>query len=96
MGKSEKRALRSQLARLIAHLLKWAYQPQRRRPVDIGTPRLNMRAKISTKSSTRARVSAPNRLKWLPLATVIFSPSAGGNGIARANFPAAFRGSSSK
>ena len=30
MGKSEKRALRSQLARLIAHLLKWAYQPQRR------------------------------------------------------------------
>jgi hypothetical protein len=30
MGKSEKRALRSQLARLIAHLLKWAYQPERR------------------------------------------------------------------
>jgi DNA primase len=30
MGKSEKRALRSQLARLIAHLLKWAYQPKRR------------------------------------------------------------------
>jgi len=30
MGKSEKRALRSQLARLIAHFLKWAYQPQRR------------------------------------------------------------------
>ena len=29
-GKSEKRALRSQLARLIAHLLKWAYQPKRR------------------------------------------------------------------
>jgi hypothetical protein len=30
MGKSEKRALRSQLARLIAHLLKWAYQTKRR------------------------------------------------------------------
>jgi Domain of unknown function DUF29 len=30
MGKSEKRALRSQLARLMAHLLKWAYQPKRR------------------------------------------------------------------
>lgn len=30
IGKSEKRALRSQLARLIAHLLEWAYQAQRR------------------------------------------------------------------
>ena len=30
MGKSERRALRSQLARLLAHLLKWAYQPKRR------------------------------------------------------------------
>jgi hypothetical protein len=28
MGKSEKRALRSQMARLLAHLLKWAYQPK--------------------------------------------------------------------
>ena len=31
MGKSERRALRSQLARLLAHLLKWSHQPQRRR-----------------------------------------------------------------
>ena len=31
MGKSERRALRSQLARLLAHLLKWCYQPERRR-----------------------------------------------------------------
>jgi len=29
MGKSEKQALRSQLASLMAHLLKWAYQPRR-------------------------------------------------------------------
>ncbi len=31
MGKSEKRALRSQLARLLTHLLKWSHQTQRRR-----------------------------------------------------------------
>jgi len=31
MGKSEKRALRSQLARLMANLLKWSQQPERRR-----------------------------------------------------------------
>ncbi len=31
MGNSERRALRSQLARLLAHLLKWRYQPQARR-----------------------------------------------------------------
>lgn len=31
MGKSERRALRSQLARLLAHLLKWSFQPRRRR-----------------------------------------------------------------
>jgi hypothetical protein len=31
MGKSERRALRSQLARLISHLLKWRYQPEGRR-----------------------------------------------------------------
>ena len=31
MGKSERRALCSQLARLLAHLLKWSHQPQRRR-----------------------------------------------------------------
>src|SRR5437879_3769824 len=30
MGKSEKRALRSQVSRLMSHLLKWAYQPTRR------------------------------------------------------------------
>ena len=29
MGKSEQRALRSQLARLLAHLLKWSHQPER-------------------------------------------------------------------
>jgi Domain of unknown function DUF29 len=31
MGKSERRALRSQLARLLGHLLKWSYQPEARR-----------------------------------------------------------------
>jgi len=31
MGKSERRGLRSQLARLMSHLLKWSYQPERRR-----------------------------------------------------------------
>ena len=31
MGKSERGALRSQLARLIAHLLIWRYQPESRR-----------------------------------------------------------------
>lgn len=31
MGKSERRALRSQLARLLAHLLKWSHQPEARR-----------------------------------------------------------------
>ena len=31
MGKSKKRALRSQLARLLTHLLKWSHQIQRRR-----------------------------------------------------------------
>jgi hypothetical protein len=30
MGKREARSLRSQLERLIAHLLKWAYQPEAR------------------------------------------------------------------
>jgi hypothetical protein len=30
MGKSERRALESRLTVLLAHLLKWAYQPQRR------------------------------------------------------------------
>lgn len=30
MGKSEARGLQSQLERLIAHLLKWAYQPEQR------------------------------------------------------------------
>jgi Domain of unknown function DUF29 len=31
MGKSERRALRSQLARLLAHLLNWSCQPEARR-----------------------------------------------------------------
>ena len=31
IGKRERRALRSRLARLQAHLLKWSYQPERRR-----------------------------------------------------------------
>ena len=31
MGKSEKRALRSQMARLLAHPLNWSYQPKLRR-----------------------------------------------------------------
>jgi hypothetical protein len=31
MGKSERRAFRSQLARLLAHLLKWSYEPEGRR-----------------------------------------------------------------
>ena len=31
MGKSERRAVRSQLARLVAHLLKWSYEPEARR-----------------------------------------------------------------
>jgi hypothetical protein len=30
MGRSEKRAVRSQLTRLLMHLLKWEYQPKRR------------------------------------------------------------------
>jgi Domain of unknown function DUF29 len=30
LGKSEQRAIASQLARLLLHLLKWQYQPQRR------------------------------------------------------------------
>ncbi|MBC5797527.1 MAG: DUF29 domain-containing protein [Sphaerospermopsis kisseleviana] len=30
LGKSEKRAISSQLIRLLLHLLKWQYQPQRR------------------------------------------------------------------
>ncbi|MES2207275.1 MAG: DUF29 domain-containing protein [Pseudomonadota bacterium] len=30
MGKSEKRSLRNHLVRLIQHLLKWEYQPERR------------------------------------------------------------------
>ena len=30
MGRAERRALASQLERLMAHLLKWRYQPQRR------------------------------------------------------------------
>lgn len=30
MGKSEKRALTSQIARLLMHLLKWEFQPERR------------------------------------------------------------------
>ena len=31
MGRSEAKALESQLARLMAHLLKWQYQPEQRR-----------------------------------------------------------------
>lgn len=34
MGKSERRGVRSQLARLLAHLLKWRFQPQERRPSE--------------------------------------------------------------
>ncbi len=30
LGKSEKRGIASQLVRLLIHLLKWEYQPQRR------------------------------------------------------------------
>ena len=30
LGKSEKRGITSQLTRLLLHLLKWQYQPQRR------------------------------------------------------------------
>jgi hypothetical protein len=32
MGKSEKRRLESHLTQLLAHLLKWRYQPERRSP----------------------------------------------------------------
>jgi hypothetical protein len=36
MGKGERRAVRSQLARLVAHLLKWSYQPEARRLSEHG------------------------------------------------------------
>jgi hypothetical protein len=39
MGKREKRALRSRTVVLIAHLLKYAYQPEHRSPSWVGTIR---------------------------------------------------------
>jgi hypothetical protein len=37
MGRSEKREIRSRLTVLLAHLLKWKYQPDARKPAWIGT-----------------------------------------------------------
>ena len=40
MGRSERRALASQIRRLTAHLLKWRYQPGRREPeMEVVDPR---------------------------------------------------------
>ncbi len=45
VGKSEQRELASRMAVLIAHLLKWQYQPSHRGPV--GKERLKRSAKMS-------------------------------------------------
>lgn len=63
MGKSEKRALRSQLARLIAHLLKWAYQP-RRRPTSQNSWRATI--KHSRRSINELLQESPSLRPQLP------------------------------
>jgi hypothetical protein len=69
MGKSERRALRSQLARLLAHLLKWPHQSQRRR-----SSQHSWRATIEhARDSTRELIEENPSLK--PELPEIFSKS---------------------
>lgn len=57
LGKSERRGIASQLTRLLLHLLKWQYQPQRRSDSwldSIGDARLQIQLAIEDSPSLKA------------------------------------------
>jgi Domain of unknown function DUF29 len=61
LGNEQRHAVESQLRILLAHLLKWVYQPQRRRRswrVSIGNARAEIAQRLRTSPSLRGQVPA--------------------------------------
>ena len=59
MGNEQRHAVESHLRVLLAHLLKWVYQPQRRRRsrrVSIGNARAEIAQRLRTSPSLRGQV----------------------------------------
>ena len=56
LGRSERNSIKSQMSRLLLHLLKWQYQPQRRsdsRPDSVSDARTQIEDKIEDSPSLR-------------------------------------------
>lgn len=67
VGKSEQRELSSRMAVLLAHLLKWKYQPERRGAswkITIRTQRIDIDYAIDEAPSLKSKMEEP---KWLAM-----------------------------
>lgn len=91
MGRSERRALRSQLARLIAHLLKWSYQTERRRASEHSWRATIEHARDSVRELLDDNPSLKPQLpEFLPAAyRDALAQVVGETNLPRQNFPAA-------
>jgi hypothetical protein len=91
MGKSERRALRSQLARLLAHLLKWSYQPERRRSSENSWRATIEHARDSTRELVEENPSAKPELHEFLRAAYrdALAQVVGETNLPKKNFPAA-------
>jgi hypothetical protein len=88
MGKTEKRELVSRLAVLLAHLLKWRYQPDRRCSswdATIRTQRLEVRDHLTDNPSLKARLAETLAAAY-ERATIAATAE---TGLREATFPAA-------
>jgi hypothetical protein len=87
MGKREKRSLRSRTVVLLAHLLKYAHQPERRSPSWIGTIR-EQRKQLDEllRDSPSLRPSLAEALDDYYLSAKLLA--AGETGLPEADFPA--------
>jgi ribosomal protein L29 len=87
MGRAERRALASQLERLMAHLLKWRYQPQRRSRSwrrSIRDSRRQIARLLADSPSLGSEVPALIVSEWLPAVRWASDET----GISRRAFPA--------
>lgn len=86
MGKREQRALRSRTVVLLAHLLKYAYQPERRSPSWTGTireQRKQLNTLLDDSPSLRPRFAADIEDSYLSARLL----AAGETGLAETQFP---------
>lgn len=68
MGKSEQRALKSRMAVLLAHLIKWAWQPEKRGNSWVATiehQRLEISELFDDMPSLRNRIGTDNVKFWI-------------------------------